>query len=239
VLIDWSLTAHYDPLEKVEPVGRFEHDEPGLRADPKLPNLLKSATKLFELSPHCGTEIQGVQIVSDTSNSSGFANQGQMLNTTLARPVPTIQSRPRRASLPVRRPRVLGLSRPRLHRYRIRETEGDRLPLRTSTQAWLDAASQERAGGVCNCLRLARVRGSHSTMCPDFVPNFHRSDLRIRKSWARMSPIQFHVDQSPEAQPPGATFFCMLESPPGAGGDTIISSVSSLSSGPVFYASEI
>jgi sulfonate dioxygenase len=52
-------------------------------------------------------------------------------------------------------------------------------------------------------------------------------DLRIRKSWARKSPIQFHVDQSPESQPPGLTFFCMLESPPGAGGDTIISHVSS------------
>ncbi|EFX05168.1 alpha-ketoglutarate-dependent taurine dioxygenase [Grosmannia clavigera kw1407] len=52
-----------------------------------------------------------------------------------------------------------------------------------------------------------------------------REDLRVRKSWARKSPIQFHVDQSPEAQPPGLTFFCMLESPPGAGGDTIISSM--------------
>lgn len=50
-----------------------------------------------------------------------------------------------------------------------------------------------------------------------------KDDLRIRKSWARKSPIQFHVDQSPEAQPPGLTFFAMLESPPGAGGDTIIS----------------
>ena len=50
-------------------------------------------------------------------------------------------------------------------------------------------------------------------------------DLRIRKSWARKSPIQFHVDQSPENQPPGLTFFCMLESPSGAGGDTIISHV--------------
>jgi sulfonate dioxygenase len=46
------------------PVGRFEHDDPGHRADPNKPNLLKNATKVFELSPHCGTEIQGVQIVS-------------------------------------------------------------------------------------------------------------------------------------------------------------------------------
>lgn len=53
-----------------------------------------------------------------------------------------------------------------------------------------------------------------------------KDDLRIRKSWARKSPIQFHVDQSPERQPPGLTFFCMLESPDGSGGDTVISNVS-------------
>jgi len=50
------------------------------------------------------------------------------------------------------------------------------------------------------------------------------SDLRVRKSWARQSPIQFHTDQSPEPQTPGTTFICMLESPDGAGGDTIMSS---------------
>jgi sulfonate dioxygenase len=53
-----------------------------------------------------------------------------------------------------------------------------------------------------------------------------KDDLRIRKSWARKNPIQFHVDQSPEPQPAGLTFFCMLESPPGVGGDTIICNVS-------------
>ena len=53
----------------------------------------------------------------------------------------------------------------------------------------------------------------------------HRDDLRVRKSWARKSPIQFHTDQSPEKQPPGTTFLCMLESPSVAGGDTIFSSV--------------
>lgn len=51
-----------------------------------------------------------------------------------------------------------------------------------------------------------------------------KDDLRIRKGWARKNPIQFHVDQSPEAQPPVMTFFAMLESPPGVGGDTVISS---------------
>lgn len=60
---------------------------------------------------------------------------------------------------------------------------------------------------------------------PEFVIVYDSlDDLRIRKSWARKNPIQFHVDQSPEKQPPGCTFFCMLEQPEGVGGDTIIAS---------------
>ena len=50
------------------------------------------------------------------------------------------------------------------------------------------------------------------------------SDLRVRKSWAGRSPVQWHTDQSPEAQTPGTTFICMLESPSTAGGDTLVSS---------------
>lgn len=52
----------YDPLEKVEDLGTFEHVDPGHRADPAMPNLLKNATKMVELSPHIGTEIEGVQL---------------------------------------------------------------------------------------------------------------------------------------------------------------------------------
>lgn len=52
----------YDPLEKVKDIGRFEHFDPGQRADPKMPNLLGKATSIVDLSPHVGTEIEGVQI---------------------------------------------------------------------------------------------------------------------------------------------------------------------------------
>lgn len=65
-------TAFYDPLEKVEPVGPFEHDDPGHRADPSFPNLLKNASNVVELSPHCGTELQGVQIVCHDMYASTF-----------------------------------------------------------------------------------------------------------------------------------------------------------------------
>lgn len=58
------LTAYYDPLEQVDMVGRFVHDEPGLRANPAKTNLLAAATKIEDLSPYCGTELHGVQLVS-------------------------------------------------------------------------------------------------------------------------------------------------------------------------------
>lgn len=44
-------------------VGPFRFEDPGLRADPKKPNLLADATKITELSPWCGTELLGVQLV--------------------------------------------------------------------------------------------------------------------------------------------------------------------------------
>ncbi|EMC93931.1 hypothetical protein BAUCODRAFT_141343 [Baudoinia panamericana UAMH 10762] len=52
----------YDPLEKVDEIGLFDHQDPGLRADPALPNLLRNATKVYNLSPHVGTEVEGVQL---------------------------------------------------------------------------------------------------------------------------------------------------------------------------------
>lgn len=72
-LTKWQLPAFYDPLEKVEPVGSFEHEDPGHRANPTFPSLLKNASKVVELSPHCGTELQGVQIVCTVPTSSCYS----------------------------------------------------------------------------------------------------------------------------------------------------------------------
>ncbi|KAH8655398.1 hypothetical protein BX600DRAFT_482921 [Xylariales sp. PMI_506] len=173
---------HYDPLETVEPVGRFEHDEPGLRADRACPNLLKDATKVFELSPHCGTEIQGVQITQ--------------------------------------------LSKAGLDELAYLCAERGCLVFRDQDFTNIGFEKQKQIASHFGPLHKHGWMPHPKEGPEEFVIVYDsRDDLRIRKSWARMSPIQFHVDQSPEAQPPGATFFCMLESPPGAGGDTIISSM--------------
>ena len=148
-----------------------------------MPNLLKDATDVFELSPHCGSELQGVQLTD--------------------------------------------LSTEGLDELALFVAQRGCVVLRD--QKYLDIGFEEQR-------RIASHFGPlhkhgwmpHPQNGPvEFVIVYDsRDDLRIRKSWARKSPIQFHVDQSPESQPPGLTFFCMLESPPGSGGDTIISNVS-------------
>lgn len=47
----------------------FEGDEPGLRADPSKPSLLKAGASVTDITPRIGTEIRGVQI-------SGLAKEG-------------------------------------------------------------------------------------------------------------------------------------------------------------------
>lgn len=43
-------------------VAPFDGDEPGLRADPSKPTLLKAGASVTEITPRIGTEIRGVQI---------------------------------------------------------------------------------------------------------------------------------------------------------------------------------
>lgn len=147
-----------------------------------MPNLLKDVTNKFDLSPHCGTELQGVQI-------SELSAQG-------------------------------------LDELALLTAERGCVVLRE--QKFNDIGFDKQAKIASHFGPLHRHGWMpHPQNGPvEFVIVFDsEDDLRIRKSWARKSPIQFHVDQSPEAQPPGLTFFCMLESPPGPGGDTIISHV--------------
>ncbi|KAL1858790.1 hypothetical protein VTK73DRAFT_7806 [Phialemonium thermophilum] len=171
----------YDPLEKVEDLGYFEHFDPGHRADPRLPNLLANATRVVDLSPHVGTEIEGVQL--SQLSSAGLDELALMAA--------------RRGALVFRNQdfRDIGLAR---QKSIVRHFG----PLHV--HGWAPHP----------------VAGSPEHM----VIYDHRDDLRVRRSWKGRSPIQWHTDQSPEPQPPGTTFICMLESPPAAGGDTLVSS---------------
>lgn len=178
---DLLMLAFYDPLEKVEDIGAFEHKDPGHRADPTFPNLLKAATKIYDLSPSVGTEISGVQLSQLTSDG--------------------------------------------LDELALLAAERGALVFRSQDFADIGFAAQKRIVSHFGPLHIHGwaphpMAGSHEHM----IIYDHASDLRVRKSWKGRSPIQWHTDQSPEQQPPGTTFICMLESPAQAGGDTLISS---------------
>ncbi|KAH1891135.1 hypothetical protein KXW12_006165 [Aspergillus fumigatus] len=59
---------HYLPVwdhsEKYPPLEPFTHSDPGLRADPSFPDLLKPGTKIQNLTPTIGSEVTGVQLSS-------------------------------------------------------------------------------------------------------------------------------------------------------------------------------
>ncbi|KAF2642722.1 TauD-domain-containing protein [Massarina eburnea CBS 473.64] len=171
----------YDPLEKVEDIGEFEHFDAGHRADPKLPNLLANATKVADLSPHVGTEIEGVQL-----------------------------SR---------------LSEAGLDELALLTAKRGALVFRNQDFSDIGFKAQKKIVGHFGPLHIHGwaphpAAGSEAHM----IIYDHKEDLRVRRSWKGRSPVQWHTDQSPEPQPPGTTFICMLESPASAGGDTLVSS---------------
>ncbi|KAK5678313.1 hypothetical protein LTS10_009485 [Elasticomyces elasticus] len=171
----------YDPLEKVEDIGTFEHKDPGLRADPTFPNLLKDATKMSDLSPHVGTEIEGVQL-----SQLSPAGLDEL------------------ALLAAQRGALV------FHRQDFRDIgfEAQKKIVSHFGPLHVHGWAPHPAAGSAEHMIIYD----------------HKDDLRVRRSWKGRSPIQWHTDQSPEVQPPGTTFIGMLETPSGAGGDTLVSS---------------
>jgi sulfonate dioxygenase len=163
-------------------VGPFDFVDPGSRADPLKPNLLSTATKVTDLSPHCGTELLGVDLTA--------------------------------------------LSLAALDELALLTAERGCVVFRDQDVFLHSGFEAQKA--IASHFGPLHVHGwmpHPATGPPEFVIVYDSvNDLRVRKSWARKNPIQFHVDQSPEPQPPGLTFFAMLESPKGVGGDTIICS---------------
>ncbi|KAI8344679.1 hypothetical protein BC941DRAFT_409339 [Chlamydoabsidia padenii] len=50
------------PDKKYPELEPFEHKDRGLRGDPKKASLYDNATKIFDVTPHIGTEIHGIQL---------------------------------------------------------------------------------------------------------------------------------------------------------------------------------
>ncbi|KAI4865378.1 hypothetical protein F4820DRAFT_301931 [Hypoxylon rubiginosum] len=171
----------YDPLEKVDDLGHFEHYDAGHRADPKLPHLLAKATKVIDLSPHVGTEIEGVQL-------SQLSSEG-------------------------------------LDELALLAAKRGALVFRNQDFGDIGFEAQKKIVRHFGPLHVHGWAPHPAAGSPEHMVIYdHKEDLRVRRSWKGRSPIQWHTDQSPEPQPPGTTFICMLESPAAAGGDTLVSS---------------
>ncbi|KAK3313102.1 hypothetical protein B0H66DRAFT_484502 [Apodospora peruviana] len=171
----------YDPLEKVEDIGEFQHFDPGHRADPTLSNLLSTATKVVDLSPHVGTEVFGVQLSQ--------------------------------------------LSPAGLDELAVYAAQRGALVFRDQDFGDIGFEKQKEIVRHFGPLHIHGWAPHPAGGSPEHMIIYdHADDLRVRKSWKGRSPVQWHSDQTPEPQPPGTTFICMLESPEAAGGDTLVSS---------------
>ncbi len=56
------LPTRPEGFTATENVPFFEAEEPGLRADPSLPELRKKSTEIKNITPRIGTELHGVQL---------------------------------------------------------------------------------------------------------------------------------------------------------------------------------
>ncbi|KAJ7854103.1 hypothetical protein B0H14DRAFT_2757343 [Mycena olivaceomarginata] len=172
----------FDTEERFAPIEKFEHTDPGSRADPAKPHLLGPNTTTNDISPYLGTEIIGVQI-------SQLSPEG-------------------------------------LDELGLLAAERKVLVFRDQDFKDLGADRQieiaKHFGPIHQHPTSGNVKG---------YPEFHvvyrdaehdrfreyRGDRTNRTSW--------HSDVSYELQPPGATFFFVLDNPaPGAGGDTLFTS---------------
>ncbi|KAI0706213.1 alpha-ketoglutarate catabolism dioxygenase [Cytidiella melzeri] len=57
-----AYVPHFDASEKFPPTPIREFTDPGLRADPKKPNLLKDGVAVKNISPYLGAVVEGVQV---------------------------------------------------------------------------------------------------------------------------------------------------------------------------------
>ncbi|WPK22893.1 hypothetical protein PUMCH_000114 [Australozyma saopauloensis] len=169
----------WNPNEKYPPLEFFKHEDPGKKANPKLPNLLpKDGLQVVKrITPKFGTEIVGVQL-------SQLDNQGK-----------------------------------------------DELALLVAQRGVVVFREQDFAKygpqfAVDYGRHFGRLHIHPTSGAPRNHPELHicyrRADPNEfeRIFSTKTSAIQWHSDVSYELQPPGVTFFSVLEGPD-AGGDTI------------------
>lgn len=169
----------WNPNEKYQPLKFFKHKDPGLRADPELPNLFPKdgQTAQKRITPKMGTEVRGVQLSQlDSKGKDELALFVAQRGVVVFRDQDFASYGPQFAV-------EYGSHFGRLH---IHPTSG--APLKH----------------------------------PELHITYRRADPNEfeRVFSQRTNAISWHSDVSYELQPPGTTFFSVLEGPD-SGGDTI------------------
>ncbi|WVQ78916.1 hypothetical protein IAT38_001007 [Cryptococcus sp. DSM 104549] len=184
--LDEPLYPAYMPTSTTEnwpPTEPFVYEDPALRADTALPDLLVDGAVHKLVTPKFGTEISGLQLT-------------QLSATGL-----------------------------------------DQLALLVAQRGFVVFRGQDwKDSGFKKQLDIARhfgplhkhpVHPRPATETEISVVYQSAADVRRPNYWGdRMSGINWHVDQSYEAQPPCYTFFGVLENQGWVGGDTLMSDMS-------------
>ncbi|KAM9925498.1 hypothetical protein OXX59_003827 [Metschnikowia pulcherrima] len=167
----------WDKSQKYPHPDFFEHDDPGLRADPAFPNLSPGLGEKFsKITPKVGSEVRGVQI-SDLTN----AGKDELALLVAQRGVVVFRD-----------------------------------------QDWARKGPEfiTEYGRYFGKLHIHQTSGA-----PEGFPELHvtyrkpEDDEGFKKHITKNNYVQWHSDVSYELQPPGTTFFAVLEGPD-AGGDT-------------------
>ncbi|KAI0809098.1 alpha-ketoglutarate catabolism dioxygenase [Irpex lacteus] len=171
---------HFDNTEKFPPTPIREFSDPGLRADPKKPNLLKDGVSVKNISPYLGAVVEGVQV-------SQLSKEGldELALLVAEKKVVAFRNQDFKDLSPERQIEIARHFGP----IQVHPTSGNIEGFPEFHVVYRDADHQ----------RFREYRGF--------------DNRAIKTSW--------HSDVSYEAQPPGTTFFWILEQPVNGGGDTL------------------
>lgn len=173
----------WQPSQKFPPLKFFKHEEPGARADPKLPTLFPQGAEFIKknITPKLGTEVTGVQL--SQLDSKG---KDELALFVAQRGVVVFRDQ--------------------------------------------DFADQGPKFAVDYGKHFGRLHIHPTSGAPKEFPELHITYRRAdpgefdRAFAQNTNAISWHTDVSYELQPPGTTFFTVLEGPE-SGGDTIFADV--------------
>ncbi|KAK6204636.1 oxidoreductase activity protein [Scheffersomyces amazonensis] len=161
--------------EKYEPLKFYEHKDPGLKADPALPNLLKKGVVTTKnITPKLGTEVRGIQI-------SELTEEGK-------------------------------------NELALYVAQRGLVVFRDQDLASKGPEFSVEFGKHFGPLHIHPTSGAPRTS-PELHVVYRRADAKNLFE-NRNNLVGFHSDVSYELQPPGTTFFTVVEGPE-AGGDTL------------------